>query len=145
MLRNSYPYTTSLTFSSLPTTHCTSPLMNSSPHRTDFRTNPLSSPKPLSPERNSVPFLDWSSRFPLLVYVHFVLPLVLQSTGLHFISCMNSSLDSIAVPHPLHSTGSLLHFPFPHHMIVYLFSLGKDMGMGMGWYQPTHEPMNPYP
>ena len=23
--------------------------------------------------------------------------------------------------------------------------LGKDMGMGMGWYQPTHEPMNPYP
>ena len=48
MLWNSYPSTISPTFSYPPMMHHTSPSANSSPHWTDFRTFPHSSPIPLS-------------------------------------------------------------------------------------------------
>ena len=47
-----------------------SPLMNSSPHRTDTRTHPHSSPMPRTSETRSVPIIDASSCFTFLVLIH---------------------------------------------------------------------------
>ena len=63
LLQNSCPYTTYPTFSSLLTTHHIFPSMNSSPPRTNCRTNPHSSPTPHSLRWNPIPFLDASSAF----------------------------------------------------------------------------------
>ena len=129
LLRNSCPYTIYPTFSSLPMKDPISPSTNSSPHRTDTRTHPHSSPTPLTSETRSVPILDTSSCFTFPVLIRFTLPPVLWSAGLHFVSRMFSSLDSAAAPHPLRSTGSPYRFPFLHRMILYLvFSLVQRCG-----------------
>ena len=63
LLRNSCPYTTYPTFSFPPMEDHTSPLTNSSPHRTDTRTHPHSSPMPRSFRTRSDPIIDTSSCF----------------------------------------------------------------------------------
>ena len=129
LLRNSCPYTTYPTFSSLPIEHPISPSTNSSLRRTDIKTRPHSSPTPRTPRRNPVPIIDAPSCFTFLVLIRFALPPVLRSAGLHLVSRMFSPLDSAAAPHLLRSTGPPFHFPFLHHMILYLvFSLVPRSG-----------------
>ena len=112
VLRNSCPYTTYPIFSSPRTGHLISPSTSSSLHRTDISIHPHSSQTPRSPKRNSVPILDASSCFTFLVLIRFALPPVLQSTGLHLVPRMFSSLDSAAAPHSLRSTGPGSVSPF---------------------------------
>ena len=121
LLRNSCPYTTYPTFSFPPMEDLISPLTNSSPHRTNTRTHPHSSPMPRNTETRSVPIIDASSCFTFLVLIRFALPPVLRSAGLYLAPRMFSSLDSAAAPHSLRSTGSPFRFPFLHHTILYLF------------------------
>ena len=66
MLRNSCPYTTSPIFSSLLTTRCIFPSMNSSPLQTVSGTYPHSSQTPRSLRQNPVPIIDASSCFTFL-------------------------------------------------------------------------------
>ena len=129
LLRNSCPYTTYPTFSFPPIERPISPSTNSSLHRTDIKIRPHSSPTPRSLRRDPVPILDASSCFTILVLIHFTLPPVLRSTGLHLVPRMFSSLDSAAAPHLLRSTGPPLRFPFLHHTILYpIFSLVQRSG-----------------
>ena len=55
VLRNSWPCTTYPTFSFPPMEDPISPLTNSSPHRTETRTHPHSSPTPRTSETRPVP------------------------------------------------------------------------------------------
>ena len=131
LLRNSCPYTTYPTFSFPPMEDPISPLTNSSPHRTDTRTHPHSSPIPRASETRSVPIIDESSSscFTFLVLICFALPPVLWSAGLHLYPRIFSSLDSAVAPHSLCSTGPLVHFPFLHRTILCLvFSLVQRSG-----------------
>ena len=122
LLRNSCPYTTYPTFSFPPMEDHTSPLTNSSLHRTDTRTHPHSFPMPRVSETRSVPILDASSScFTFLVLIRFALPPALQTAGLHLVPRMFSSLESAAAPHPLRSIGPPFRFPFLHRTILHLF------------------------
>ena len=123
VLRNSCPYTTYPTFSSLPIMHPISPSMNSSLHQTNIKICPHSSWTPRSPKRKPIPILDASSCFTFLILIRFALPVVLQSAGLHLISRMFPFLDSAAAPHSLRSTGPPFHFPFLHRTIPHCFLL----------------------
>ena len=105
MLWNSCLHAIYPTFSFPPMEDHISPSTNSSPHRTDTRTHPHSSPMPRTSETRSVPILDTSSCFTILVLIRFALPPALRSAGLHLVPRMFSSLDSAAAPHPLRSTG----------------------------------------
>ena len=130
LLRNSCPYTTYPTFSFPPMEDHTSPLTNSSPHRTDTRIHPHSSPTsrtPSPPTRS--PYRCVFSVSPFSYLIRLALPSVLRSVGLHFISRMLSALDSAAAPHSLRSTGTPYRFPFLHRTILYLvFSLVQRSG-----------------
>ena len=84
---------------------------------------------PRTSETRSIPILDASSCFTFPILIRFALPPVLQPAGLHLVPRMFSSLDSAAAPHPLHSTGPSLRFPFLHHTILYpIFSLVQRSG-----------------
>ena len=61
--------------------------------------------------------------FTFLVLIHFTLPPVLRSAGLHLVPRMFSSLDSAAIPLLLRSIGSPSRFPILHRTILYLFLL----------------------
>ena len=112
LLRNSSTFTISPTFSSLLTLNHISPLTNSSPHRTDTRTFPDSSPMPRSLKRNPVPIIDM-----LLCFTFLVSDPSRSSTSplvrwFPFSSRMLSTLDSAAAPHSLCSTNSSPRFSF---------------------------------
>ena len=129
MLRNLCPYTTYPTFSFPPTEDPISPSTNSSPHRTDTRTHPLSSPTLRTSETRPIPLIDASSFFTIFVLIRFALPPVLRSAGLHFISRMFSSLVSAAAPQSLRSTGTPFRFPILHRTILYpVFPLVQRSG-----------------
>ena len=112
MLWNSSAFTTSPTFSFLPTLSRISPLTNSSLHRTDTRTFPDLSLTPRSLRQNPIPVMD-----ALLCFTFLVSDLSRSSTSpsvrwFPFSSRMLSSLDSTAAPHSLCRTGSSLCFSF---------------------------------
>ena len=121
LLRNSCLYTIYPTFSFPQIDHPTSPLTNSSPHRTDIKICPHSSLTPRSSERNPIPIINTSSCFTFLVLIRFALPPVLRSAGLHFSSSYvflfrSRSCSTFATQHR-----PLLRFPFLHRTILYLF------------------------
>ena len=129
VLRNSCPYTIYPIFSSPRIEHPISPSTNSSPLRTGIKICPHSFPTPHSPEWNLVLIVDTSSCFTVLVLIHFALPPVLRSAGLHSIPRMFSLFRSAAALHSLCSTGTPFRFPFLHHTILRpLFSLVQRSG-----------------
>ena len=110
VLRTSYPYMISPTFSSLLTHSHTCLLMSSSPRQTGTRTCPLSSPMPPPLRWNSIPLLDVSTCF-TSISIRFAPPSALQSVGFHFISRMFSPFVSAATPPVAVQHRPLVPFP----------------------------------